>query len=95
MMQIFKYNLDVQDIQMIQLQKGAKILSIGVQFEYPVIWALVDELAPLEERYFRIIGTGHPIDPEGRIYNFPMPGNYLGTFQLTGAGTFVGHVFEA
>lgn len=41
----------------------------------------------LEERNFRLAGTGHRIEEEQEKLSF------IGTFQLYG-GSFIGHLFE-
>jgi len=91
---IFKYILNISDEPVVPLPKGAEVLSVQVQHGEPYIWALVDELASIEERHFRIIGTGNPIYLEGRTYKHPIPGKFVGTFQLYN-GNFIGHLFEA
>ena len=85
---IYKYTIDVEDVQDVEMPEGAKILCVQTQYETPWIWAMVDnEEAKTLRRVIRIYGTGHPIAvSEERL-------QYLGTFQLLG-GKFVGHVFE-
>lgn len=83
---IFKYELFTHGAEKVLMPEGAGILCVQNQRESPSIWAIVDTEAPLEERTFVTIATGHPY-PEG----FNM--NYIGTYQLSG-GAFVYHVFE-
>lgn len=71
--------------QAIEMPAGAQILHVGVQMEQIVcIWALVDENAPMEERSFAVVGTGHPV-PENTAH--------VGSVLMHG-GAFVWHVFE-
>lgn len=84
-MKIFKYLLYPSDSFELELPKGAKILTVQVQFEKPQIWALVDPNADNEKRQFRMIGTGHEIKEKNLTY--------IGTFQMMG-GHLVWHLFE-
>lgn len=83
---IYKYSFDVADEVSLNMPRGAEFLSIQVQKQRPTMWFLVDDSEELEEKRFRIYGTGFVLDNE--VAQF-----YRGTFQLV-AGTFVGHVFE-
>lgn len=87
MKRIFKYPIQVDDYQVIEMNKGAVILTVQTQREKPCIWAIVDPDAPLEPRRLRLAGTGHPIDEPLEEMK------YIGTFQL-GGGAFIGHLFE-
>lgn len=80
---IFKYQLDVTDIQKIRLHKDAQILSIQDQHDIVCLWALVNLEAPMEERTIEMYGTGHDV-PAGRTH--------LGSVQ--NHDRFVWHVFE-
>ncbi|MBK7366058.1 MAG: hypothetical protein IPI97_14155 [Nitrosomonas sp.] len=84
-MKIFKYTLDLIDLQSLELPVGAKVLAVQVQNGNPQIWALVDENAQKEVRTFATYGTGHVVANN--------PCNYIGTYQLEN-GAFVFHVFE-
>lgn len=79
---IWKYALDVE--VEIEMPIGATVLSVGEQFGGPVLWAQVDSDAPMEQRTFRMIGTGHEFDGTGK---------FLGTIQMM-SGALVVHVFE-
>ena len=74
MKKIYKYQIPFGDESTVQMPKGASILKVGIQSRrvpdpavmsiiYPNIcaWAIVDTEAELEERKFRIVGTGHPL----------------------------------
>ena len=77
MKSIWKYTLQPKGIQLLDLPRGAKILSCDVQREDVVIWALVD----LEETEIGIVEvtafpTGQTIDPDRDM------GIFLGTVLL-------------
>ena len=82
-MRIYKYTLEVTDYQSLALPINAQILDIQAQNETICLWAIVDESAPPEHRYFAVYGTGHPL-PDAI-------GLYLATVQRDG---FVWHIFE-
>lgn len=87
---IYKYPLAIEDFQIIQLPKGAKILCVQAQEDQPQLWAVVDTLAAkrtdsYEPKHIITIATGGPM---------PDVGKYLGTYQVL-KGRFVGHVFLA
>lgn len=84
---IWKFELKVTDHQTIKLPKEADILSVQSQNETVCLWALVNPKNELEDRYFEIFGTGHPIALETTLKE------YVGTFQLHG-GSLVFHLFE-
>ncbi len=85
-MQIFKYQLEMEDVVWIDMPAEAEILTMQTQYDIPCIWALVDPDRPIRPRKFRILGTGHVV-PQTE------PLKYIGTFQLLN-GQFIGHVFE-
>jgi hypothetical protein len=84
---IWKYPIEINDIQTISLPVGAEILCVQTQNDRPYIWALVDSEAETESCQFLLCGTGERI-----------PANldhleYIGTFQQMG-GLFVWHLFK-
>lgn len=84
---IWKFECKVEDRFTLEMPEGARILSLQTQGQVPCLWALVDTDTPLEKRYFRLLGTGHPVD-------FSVPRHvFHGTFQLFG-GSLVFHLFE-
>jgi hypothetical protein len=86
---IYKYPLEVTDVQDIEIPYGSILLSIQTQNEKPCLWALIyNTQAKKEIIRLRTIGTGNPISKED-LY----PINFIGTYQL-GGGSFVGHVFQ-
>ncbi len=86
-MRIFKYHFLVEGEVVISMPKGAHILTVQVQHDWPCIFAIVDPEKQFESRTFRIFGTGHEMD-----INIPYS-NYIGTFHLLN-GDFIGHLFE-
>ena len=58
---IWKFPLDVQPYNKIEMPSGAKILSLQVQNNKPTLWILVEpERATREIRTFAMIPTGGP-----------------------------------
>lgn len=85
-MKVYKYTLQVTDIQVLELPTAAKILDIQVQNGEPQLWALVDERHHYTEaRTIAIYGTGHPMSENC--------GEYIATFQMHN-GQAVVHAFE-
>lgn len=85
---IWKYPFEVQDEFRINVPAYAKFLKVDNQANMPVIWFHVtvdDDTRFLEQRTFRVIGTGCPFDSKQL--------DYRGTFQLFN-GSFVGHLYE-
>lgn len=82
-MTIWKFPLNITDVQQITVPGGSEFLSVQVQRGIPCIWALVDSTQPKRQVEIRIYGTGHPIDQIGQ---------FIGTFQVQG-GALVFHVF--
>ena len=83
---IYKYPLEVTDLQVFTMPTGGQILSVQVQNGIPCLWVLVKELHKREVRRIRIIGTGNPIGEDEHL-------TFIGTFQMEG-GSLVFHVFE-
>ena len=95
---IWKFTLTITDEQVLEMPRGAQILSVQTQYDQPQLWALVDDGAPKTKRRVVVLGTGNDAASlakslwradEGRYAPFPV---YVGTFQVRG-GSFVGHVF--
>ena len=92
MKRIFKYKVEMTDVQSIELPEGAEILQVGEgipsvigQPGCLVFWAIVDTDAPLELRHFCVYGTGHAV--ASRVGK----SNHIGTATC---GPYVWHVFE-
>lgn len=84
-MKIWKYRLALTDRQIVHMPLSAKALCVQVQEGEPQLWALLDDTLTASARVFTMYGTGHDLPPN--------PGNYVGTFQLSG-GRSVFHVFD-
>ena len=85
-MRIWKYKLEVVDVQEIELPLGAEILTAQTQYSDLNIWVKVDEKETQKEVIkIAIYGTGNqmPLDC----------GKYIATVQLCGGG-LVFHVFD-
>jgi hypothetical protein len=82
---IWKFAFEIGDEIVIEMPKGAEILTVQVQSGLAFIWALVDPGAEKENRYFDLYGTGHLIDMSIERW-------YIGTFQLY-QGALVFHLF--
>lgn len=86
MKSIFKYPIQVADLQKVTMPIDAKILCVQVQRgEQVCLWAEVDPNAKLQARTIEIFGTGHALDESSRVY--------IGTVQVAG-GVLVWHVYE-
>jgi len=81
---IWKYCIPLEPTTL-DMPRLAQVLTVQMQGDQAVLWALVDPSQPKCKRRFAIFGTGHDIPDE--------VGNYIGTFQLLG-GTLVFHLFE-
>lgn len=85
---IYKFPLDIKDIQTIEMPDGAEILTVQVQKGTLNMWALLDVEKPLTERVFEVFGTGHPVYCDMGINR-----KYIGTAQTMG-DNLVWHIFE-
>ena len=83
--QIFKYEISPNNT-IVEMPKGAKILTVQNQFEQCCIWAFVDPFADTEKRCFVLVATGQVFYDRSDLV-------YIGTFQLQGGG-LVFHLFE-
>lgn len=79
---IYKYPLQMNVAQVVDVPVGSEILSVGLQGENLVMWVKCDPSAEKVQRGIVIVGTGHEFNDD---YEF------LGTVQV---GTFVAHVFD-
>lgn len=86
---IYKYNLEITDVQTISLPHYAKILTAQMQNGSLQLWCLINteniEHGLMKDIQFYIVGTGNPM-PE------VLGLQYVSTFQAMN-GNFVGHVF--
>lgn len=81
---IWKYKIMPHSQFSIEMPEGSRTLDVQMQGVEPVIWVLVDPDAPNRPCQYKVVGTGHPIEPEGW--------DYIGTFQMYGGG-LVWHLF--
>lgn len=73
-MKVYKYDLPVNDRQVLRLPRGAKLLHVGAQGGQLKLWALVDPNAPREPLEVCIAGTGH---------EWPDGFRHLGTVEVS------------
>lgn len=93
---IWKFELDITDVQRVSLPVGAELLHVGSQrmevqepmrvgvWDALVMWASVDPARPKVDRLIGVVGTGNPApEPDEAIY--------VGSAQC---GPFVWHVYD-
>jgi len=89
---IWKHELNeinVDDTFRFNVPKGAKFLTVQMQYGSPTIWFLCDSEQPMEPRIIQWAGTD--IDVEN-----PHELTYIATVQIESirGGTFANHYFE-
>jgi hypothetical protein len=82
---IWKFPIKITDWQLVEMPIGAMILDAKVQDGTICLWALCDENADKEIRYFMVFGTGEVIPSDS--------GKYIATVQMKGGGR-IWHIFE-
>lgn len=87
MMQVWKYELRIEDFQTIGIPHGYTLLSVQVQDGTPCLWAKVHPGHDKVPVQIRIAGTGHDLMDSGDTMR------YIDTFQMHG-GAPIFHVFE-
>jgi hypothetical protein len=88
MKKIWKFTLDLQDDQEVEMPSGAELLTVQMQADTICLWAIVDpHTTKRDRRTFYIVGTGHDMPPKVSA------ANYVGTVQQAG-GALIWHVFE-
>lgn len=90
MLTIYKYPLQIADVQTVMVPEDAEPLSVQLQGDVLCLWMLVDPEAAALPRTIHIRGTGHPIEGVGE---HGLIGDYVGTVQMAG-GLLVWHVFD-
>lgn len=73
---IWKFPLDLVDVQKINIPEAFEPLSVQVQGEQPCLWASVYAPGNLQEVTIYCHGTGHAVHPNA--------GKHLGTVQWHG-----------
>lgn len=84
---IHKYLLTLSEKETAQIPEGAKLLTVQLQGDRPVLWAMVNPDAPKVERLIRCYCTGTEIPEYEHIIK------HLGTVQQH-SGMVVYHFFE-
>lgn len=85
-MTIYKYPIEITDIQNVTMPINAEILTAQMQRATLCLWAKVDENNTcMYERTIEVVGTGNLMTDHDR--------RYIGTVQLSG-GALIYHVFE-
>ena len=82
---IWKFTLEIQDVQTIRMSIGAEILTVQIQYGKPCLWAVVDGSALKEPRFIQIYETGQA------MIGMSWDRKYIATIQI---GQTVYHVFE-
>lgn len=59
-MKIYKFAIEITDMQKISLPGTARILSVSFQDGIPCIWVLMDD-SEYRERNIAVVGTGNEI----------------------------------
>ena len=57
---IWKYVLELVDVQKVQMPRNAKILSVAKQGDIICLWAMVNPEVATTGRDIAIVGTGNP-----------------------------------
>lgn len=87
MFTIWKYQLQVTDLQLVKMPSWSTILTVrSLDDDRIFMWAEVDKDKPEVERRIIMAGTG-------QAYHRNKDIKYIGTV-LTMGGTFVWHVFD-
>jgi hypothetical protein len=81
---IWKYQIGHHDLVGLPMPSGAEVVHFGMQGDMPTAWALVDPAAPIQNFWFRMIGTGHTLEGSEQY-------QYIGT---TFEPPFVWHLFQ-
>lgn len=64
---IWKFPLVISDRQVVSMPTGTKTLSVKLQGQDTMLWALVDPAAPMVNRVIHCYGTGHVIKQAGLL----------------------------
>lgn len=84
---IYKYELEMEDVQILALPPNSSILNVKGIGDKPYLYAVIDlDTEETVDRTILMFGTGHEIEDN-------LKAHYIGTFLLY-AGAQVYHVFE-
>jgi len=82
MEKIYKYPLAVQELQLIEIPIGSRVLSAQAQGDVPTIWAMHSQEEDKVNVEVRMVATGEEFEVEDW--------RFIDTVQI---GSFVWHVF--
>lgn len=82
---IWKFPLEVADVQTVRMPMTNMPLYVALQDGKPHLWALVEDQSPLRNFHVYTVGTGQDI-PRGAQ-------GYIGSYQMEN-GVLVFHVFS-
>lgn len=85
MKSIWKFALELQDRQIVNMPNGAEILTAQMQHNSMNLWAVVDTDADKEPRTIEIHGTGNPMHADMGVER-----KYIASIQ---DGPFAWHLF--
>ncbi len=83
---VWKFPLQVADVQQVLMPQGARLLTVQVQDDTPCLWAVVDPASRPVVRWIHTAGTGHTWPAKSLS-------EHISTYQLHG-GALVFHVFD-
>ena len=86
-MRIYKYKIPApiaDGVSTVEMPKFATILSVGIQQDEMVLWAVVDPKTIVRKYHLQLVNTGNDV-PEGT-------GEFIGT--ATSSNGIVWHVFK-
>ncbi len=85
--EVWKFPLPITDYPKIEMPIGAIPMHVAQQHNQNFLWALIDPENGIEERAFRLVGTGHRIEDD-ELFG----AEYVGTFLMMD-GVLVFHVW--
>lgn len=84
MQTIWKFHVPIVDRPIIQMPRGAKVLSVALQNDGVYLWAVVAPGQPEVPRPFAVVGTGESMDNA-------VDAKFIGTVMRR---SHVWHIFE-
>ena len=90
MKKVWKYDIPLHGDFELELPNDTKILCIKEQKGLPKMWMSVpQDVSPhqMKKFKFKIVMTGEAYDED-------LVGHYVGSFQIEGGHTYVGHLFR-
>jgi len=86
---IYKYTIEIGSESLtLRLSEGSKFLSAFAQHSIICLWFEQETTNDIQERYFKIYGTGHEMESESDHIH-----NYLTTFPMAN-GALIWHLYE-